>query len=143
MIPQITKKDRHSKYLNLLAKVAATVPPVAQARFAAAIVYQNNIVSFGINSRKSCPFQKRFGKNEDSIYLHSETSAIKNALRLITLDDLTKSTLYICRVKYVDESKKRFIFGLSKPCFGCSKAITEFGIKRVIYTTEGFDYASY
>jgi tRNA(Arg) A34 adenosine deaminase TadA len=138
--PFINIKDKHSKILNLLAKMAITVTPVANARFASAIVYKNDVVSFGTNAHKSHPFQARFGKNQDSIYLHSEINAIYNALKQTTTEILSKSTLYICRVKYESEFKENFIFGLSKPCLGCSRAISEFKIKNVIYSLDGNKY---
>ncbi len=98
-------------------------------RFAAAITLRNKIVSFGTNRKKSHPFQKKFGKNEHCIYLHAEVNAIKNALKHCSVDDLKKSTLTVLRAK---DSKRL----LAKPCDGCMKAIIEFGIKTVYYTTE-------
>lgn len=132
--------DPHQKYLILLNKLACDVPPVANARLAAALVYKKEIVSLGINSRKSSPFQKKFGKNEDSIFLHAETSAIRNALRVINAEEISKSTLYVSRVKYKSQYKEFFIPGLAKPCSGCARAISTFGIKKVVYTLETGGY---
>lgn len=132
--------SKHSKHIDMLAKIAVAVEPVAQARIAAAIYFKNNLISIGINQRKSHPFQAMYGKNKDSIYLHAEIDAIKNALRQVTVDDLERCTLYICRVKYDGKEKNNIIYGLSKPCPGCSRAIINFNIKRVIYSldTEGY-----
>jgi len=45
------------------------------------------------------------------------------------------------RVKFEDTNAKKFVRGMSKPCEGCARAIAQFGIKKVYYTTEeGFDY---
>ena len=129
-------KFRHTKYMNILTKMAVAVEPVAQARIAAAIVIKNDIISFGINQKKTHPFQAMFGKNSDCIYLHAEIDAIKNALRIITVDELSRSTLYVCRVKYDCDQKSNFIFGLSKPCSGCSRAIANFDIKNVYYSLD-------
>lgn len=126
--------------LKTLTKVAESNDEYSNARLAAAIVKNNKIISIGINRKKSDPLQARFGKNEDSIYLHAEIHAIKNALREIVVEDLSKCDLYICRVKRPSQKSNKFIWGLSKPCCGCARAIAEFGIRNVVYTTDEGNY---
>ena len=135
---------KHTKYINILSKIASDIqnPVCGNARLAACIVYKNDIVSFGVNQMKSHPFQAKYGKNQNSVYLHAETSAIKNSLKYISLKELEKSTLYICRVKHNDPFKKKLIFGLSKPCSGCFRCITTFNISKVIYTLDNASYAA-
>ena len=137
--PVVMGKTRHSRHINLLSEISIHIKPVAQARIAASVVYQNNIISIGFNQDKTHPFQKRYGKNDDAIYLHAETHAIKNAINKISKEKLSKSVLYICRVKIL---RNKFVFGMSKPCEGCMKAISTFDIKKVYYTldNEGYDY---
>lgn len=113
---------------------------LVRTRFAAGIVYKNEMVSIGVNQLKSHPFQAKFSKHEESIFLHAETAAIKNALRILDLDDLRKSTLYICRVKKCDRKTKAFVWGISKPCAGCMKAVIQYDIKNVVYTCDGGSY---
>ena len=139
-LPVLPSKDRHSKFLNILYKMASDVAPVANARIAAAIVKNKEIISFGVNQTKSHPFQARFGKNANAIYLHAENCAIKNALRCIDVSDLARSALYVARVKYNGSDKSKFVSGLAKPCEGCSRSIATFGISKVIYSldNEGF-----
>lgn len=129
---------RDEKYFSILEKLAVSVSYDSKhrARIASCIVYKNDVISFGINRMKSHPFQKRFSKNNDSIYLHSETDAINNALKIITTEELSKSTLYICRVKYDNTKVKSLVWGLSKPCIGCMRAIATFNIKKVFYTCD-------
>ena len=110
--------------------------PNPQEKFAAAIVYRNRIVSVGMNSMKSHPLAAKYRKNPHAIFLHAEVAAIKNALREIEVDDLTKCDIYITRVKRPNQFTKKYVFGLSKPCSGCQRAIAEFGIRRTIYTTD-------
>lgn len=136
MAPVIGGNSKHNKYMNMLSKIAIAVEPVAQARIAACLVYKNEVVSFGINQRKSHPFQAKFGKNRDSIFLHAETDCIKNALKIISVKELNKCSLYVCRVKYHDSSKNNFVFGLAKPCPGCTRAILNFDITKVIYSND-------
>lgn len=104
------------------------------AKVSSAIVYKGRIVSIGTNKKKSHPFQARFGETEHSIFLHAEISAIKNALREISIDDMKKADLYVCRVKKEKQYSKQFVCGIAKPCCGCERAIVEFGIKNVYYT---------
>lgn len=85
---------------------------------------------------KSHPMAARFSKNEQAIFLHAEVAAIKNALREIEVTDLEKMEMYICRVKKPKPFSKRWVWGLAKPCIGCQRAIAEFGLKRVVYTTD-------
>lgn len=138
--PTILDESRHAKFINLLSRVASDITWNGNARLAACVVYKNEVASFGINEFKTHPFQAKFGRNDDSIYLHAETSAIKNALKVLDEDQLSKSTLYVCRVKFADLKRKRLIFGLAKPCEGCVRCIHTFGLQKVIYSLdkEGF-----
>lgn len=108
----------------------------SNVRFAAAVVYRNKIISIGYNRMKSHPFQAKYAKNSEAIYLHAEIHAIKNALREFPVEELTKCDLYIARVKRPRSYSEGFIWGLSKPCAGCARAIAEFGIRRTIYTCD-------
>ena len=125
--------------LNTLAKVAEANDD-SNIRFAAAVVRGNKIVSVGFNHMKSHPFQAKFAKNEMAIFLHAEVHAIKNALREMDVDDLSKCDIYITRVKKEKPFTKKYVWGLSKPCPGCARAIAEFGFRRTIYTCDDGDY---
>lgn len=116
--------------LDILERVADTADH-ERYFLAAAIVIKNRIISFGTNRMKTDPFQAKYGKNKDCIYMHAEIHAIKNALRHIKVDGLRKADLYVLRVRNGDGAR-----GLSKPCEGCQRAIAEFGIRNVIYTTD-------
>jgi len=121
------------KIFNVLKEVAIATDKVAGAKIAAAVVYKNKIISVGVNSTKSSPLQKRYSRNRESIYLHAEIAAIKNALRHVEVDNLKNCYLFICRVK---NSNNKMVFGLSKPCEGCTRAIVEFNFKKVYFTIE-------
>lgn len=126
----------------MLSRIITDVPAtVRNIRLASCVVYKNDIISFGINSIRSHPFQARFGKNRDAIYLHAETCAIKNALKHISLDELSKSSLYVCRVKYDGPEKNNLIFGTAKPCSGCQNCISTFGIRKVFFTLDNQSYS--
>lgn len=128
--------------MKTLSKIAETVEPVSAARLAAAVVFKNEILSIGINKKKTHPFQKKYSTNDSAIFLHAETDAIYNALRKYGTNVVARSNLYICRMKWNNDKKGIFIQGLAKPCGGCQKAIATFNIKHVCYSLdiEGFDF---
>jgi deoxycytidylate deaminase len=124
---------KHDHYMSILAKLSTSLEKVAGARISSCVVLKNNILSFGFNKRKSHPFQAKFGKNEECIFLHAEIDAIKNALKCTSVEDLQRSTLYIYRSKKVNGVETN---GLAKPCVGCMRAIVSFNIKNVVYSTD-------
>lgn len=134
---------KHAKIFRKLALEAVNVKPVGRARIVSAIVYRGDLLAIGHNQMKTHPFQARYGKNKDSIYLHAEISTIHKALKELDLEDLEMCTLYVCRVKYYSSANKiDFVSGLACPCAGCQRAIATFGIKKVYFSQEGGAYAS-
>ena len=132
--------DKHEKVLDLLSVMAEGVDrntTASGARLAAAIVYKNQVVSVGVNQKKSHPFQAKYSTNEDAIFLHAETDTIRTALRHLTEKQLSKATLYVCRIKHEDGPNTPLIWGMAKPCVGCQRAIATFDIKGVVYSEEG------
>lgn len=129
------RTDLH--YLNYAIKIAEASQHSFRARHAAVLVYKNEILATGVNLKKSHPFHFRFMRNSHSIFLHAETSCIYNALKsnVDNIKNLKKSILYIARVKYDNDSLKP-TWGISAPCTGCERAIVEFDIPRVVYTTD-------
>lgn len=118
-----------------LTAYALSNPPVGNARIGAALTLGKKIVSFGHNQLKSHPLQRRFGRNEQSIYLHAEIDAIKNALKHVHVDLLPHTCLHVVRVKRA-HPRGDYCFGLAKPCLGCMRAIATFGIRQVYYSVE-------
>ena len=121
---------------NETFKLAQSLEPVRGARISAAVVRKGKVVSFGYNHKKTHPFQAKFCKNKDAVFFHAEVHAIKNALKIICVDDLSKCDLYIVRAKR-DRYNKRWLTGLSKPCSGCQKCIDLFDLNSVYYSKEG------
>lgn len=76
--------------------------------------------------RKVCD---NFIPNDERIYLHAETLAIKRAKRYF--DDLTGCILYVVRAK---QDQGDWVFGNAKPCPSCMDLTREAGIKEVRYT---------
>jgi tRNA(Arg) A34 adenosine deaminase TadA len=133
MITDNTITVKNIKYINILQRLATSMERVASSRIASCLVYKNDIISFGFNQKKTHPFQAKYCKNESAIYLHSETDCIKNALKHVSLNEIKKSTLYICRMRLIGNKE---CFGLARPCDGCARAIATFSISRVVYTCD-------
>jgi len=124
------------KHVSTLLAIAKDIEePVRCYRLAAGIIYKNTLVSVGVNSYKTDPFQAKYSKNEKAIHLHAEVSAIKNALRQLSVDDIQKATLVVVRVKR-KTNKEPYSPAMAKPCSGCRRCMVEFGIKNVYYTGE-------
>lgn len=131
------------RIFGILTEVAIATPKVGGARVSAAIVIKNKIISIGVNSMKSSPLQAKYAANKDlSIFLHAEIAAIKHALRHLDVNDFSKSSLYICRMKSL-HNDNRMIPGLAKPCSGCRRAIAEFNIKRTFYSLDNYGCGNY
>jgi len=110
-----------------------------RCKHSALITYKNEVISLACNRFKSHPFQKKFGRADEAIFLHAEISAIKQALRRLSLKELSKSSLYVVRVSInTNDNKPHFIY--SKPCDGCMRAIAEFDISKVFYSNDGGDF---
>ena len=127
--------NRDRKYIKILMKIAEGLPLSACARVAACIVIKNELIAIGVNESKTHPLAKRFSKNAHAIYLHAEIAAIKNALRLIHVDDLKSATLYVARAKRASRDGP-WVEGIAAPCEGCARAIMSFGIRKVVYTPD-------
>jgi deoxycytidylate deaminase len=135
MEPYSRKRD--IKILDFLSKTAEAADDThMRARLAAAVVIRNEIVSVGFNRRKTHPFQAKFRADEHKVYLHAETDAINRALKYCSKEELKKATLYVARVKYIDNKSERMTWAQSKPCKGCQSAIIKYGLKSVIHTCD-------
>lgn len=139
----MNKRDR--KHIETVMKVAIDVEPVSGSRMAAGIVHQNSMVAMGWNQKKTHPMMAYYAKNYHAVSLHAEIDAIKNALNVLNVNQLSDCTLYIARARKdstiftTKKGKRKDVCGEAKPCDGCMRAIAAFGIKRVIYTTDTKD----
>jgi cytidine deaminase len=116
--------------VKMIHEMAADLNNDFRFKIVAAIFLKNKPVSFGYCHLKSHPFQASYAKNDDSIYWHAETYAIFNSLKRITKKDLEKATLIVAR------SKENGQFGIAKPCCGCVRCISDYKIKKVVYTLD-------
>jgi deoxycytidylate deaminase len=128
-----TLSKRDHKFIQLALNLAESSPGAFRARIASVIVLKNQIISVGFNSTRSDPFQARFARTRHNIWIHSEIAAIKSALNRVSVSDLRRSTLYVARVKKTASGE--IVSGLAAPCLGCQRALVEFDVKTVIFTT--------
>lgn len=133
-------KPTDNEVIDMLVKLAGSAPKVGRASIAACVMERGHVVSWGFNQKKSHPFQARFGRNDDAIYLHAETDAIKNAIKALGTEDLSRCTLFVGRSKRVSPFTRKTVYGMAKPCYGCAKAVATFNIKRAVWSMdeEGF-----
>jgi len=127
----------NQRILEMLTRLAIDSGGYANSRrvpMAAGITYKKHLIATGFNQMKTHPMMMGDGYREDQMFMHAEVDAIRNALRLITPGQLAQCELNIVRVKRPYSGSKRWIYGIAKPCPGCSKIIASFGIKKVLYT---------
>jgi len=123
---------------EMLTRLAIENPGVnGRFKMASGIVYRRNLIATGINSYKTHPWMSELrGYKPDQIYLHAEIDAIRNALKLITQDQLSRCHLYVVRVKRPNGKSRNWVHGLAKPCPGCQRTIANFGIETVFWSND-------
>ena len=125
----------------VLAKKIAEANNYEGNRFflGAVLMHRKNVLSVGMNMLKTNPFQLKYGKNRESVFLHAETQSILNALR--ATNDVSrflrmKKTMFIVRVKKHPNDHNLQITGNCKPCPGCMRALVDFNIHAVYYSLD-------
>lgn len=89
----------------------------------AVIVQKNKIVSIGVNTSKTHPFQAKH--NKASCRLHAEVKAILTAMRWHNFDP-SKCTIYVSRLN------RKGDVCCSYPCKWCWGVIDNIKIKRIV-----------
>jgi deoxycytidylate deaminase len=113
----------------LTAIKAAQANPIEGLSKMAAVIYdRNRLISIGLNSHKTHPLAKQFQKNVHALKIHAEIAAIVNARQSVE-----GMSMFIARVN------RSGLPMLAKPCNGCFRAITAFGIKNVHWTENYYD----
>lgn len=125
----MVKRDFH--YFKI-AKAVSKTSTFDRIRIGCIIVYKKEILSAGVNVKKSHPMQKKYNslrfncQPEYHHYLHAEMRAIINAGK----DNLSGACIYVYR------EDKRGNLAPSRPCNACMEVIKKYGIKKIFYTTE-------
>lgn len=128
--------NRLTQMLTRLAITSGGFETSRRVPMAAGITYKKHLIATGVNQRKTHPMMMGEGYRADQLYMHAEVDAIRNALRLITREQLKQCELHIVRVKRPHIASNRWVYGLAKPCPGCAKIIEDFGIKKVNWSKD-------
>ena len=131
----MTTKDE--RYFNK-AKKAAILSEFKRAKVGCVAIYNNKIISIGINSYKTHPVQKMYNRYREfhpmpgcNAHMHSLHAEIDC---LLSVDDnsidMSKVEIYIYRILKTGEQ------ALAKPCPACRQYILDKGIKKIHYTTD-------
>lgn len=135
-------KKKDSRFFQLAEK-QAKLSTFHDGQLGCVVVHKNKIVCEGHNSSKTHPLQKiynegyRCNNNENDYWslhsLHAEMTCLIEAEKILTKEDFSKASLYVCRIRKITP------YGLARPCPACMKRIKELGIKHIYYTTnDGF-----
>ena len=125
----MTKRDFH--YFKI-AKAVSKTSTFDRIRIGAIIVYKKEILSAGVNIKKSHPMQKKYNSfrfdcpQEYHHYLHAEMRAIINSDK----ENLVGASIYVFR------EDNRGKLAPCRPCPACMEVIKKYGIKKIFYTTE-------
>lgn len=128
-------KQRDARIFNI-AKALAVTSAHAKARIGAVVVSGRDIVSVGVNGRKSHPLQRhynalRFEDHRAAHLMHAELEAIIRGRAYLRGDN----SIYVYR------ELKTGVVGMSRPCVGCMRALRDHNINNIFYTTDqGFAY---
>lgn len=110
-----------------------------KAHIGAVLLSGRDIISVGVNGRKSHPLQKhyntfRFSDERAHHMMHAELEAIVRG-RSFMRDD---NVMYIYRQLRTGDQ------GMCRPCNGCIQALKDHKIGRIFYTTyEGYAYEEF
>jgi len=124
------------RVIRMLTRLAIENPGTrTRYKMSAGVVHRRDLVATGVNSYKSHPLMTGPGYNSEQIFMHAEVDAVRNALRLIPQSDLSQCAIYIIRVKR-SRDLTGWQYGMAKPCRGCARVITSFGIERLWWSED-------
>lgn len=138
---------KNVKRLENLFNLAKDLKPASQnhVRMMAGIYVKNDLIAVGYAQDRSHPFAAKysklpakdgcFDKNKSTVSLHAETHAILNAIKTHeNLKDMN-ATIYVARAKK-NKQFGNWIWGSSRPCEGCNRAIRDYNLNVVFMEDE-------
>jgi deoxycytidylate deaminase len=117
------------RIINVAAGLAA-LSTHPKAHIGAVLVVGRDIISVGVNGRKSHPLQKYYNKFrflDDNAHhlMHAELEALVRGRAMIR----SNATMYIYRLLRTGEQ------GMCRPCGGCMRALSDYKIGNIVYST--------
>lgn len=90
------------------------------------------ILAAACNQMKSHPLQKKYNRVRGEVainwtHLHAEIAALNKVKNKKLLNG---ATIYISRKTKHGQS------ALARPCKGCMQALNDYGVKKIVYTTD-------
>lgn len=125
--------DRLSRVKELAKESSFVKINGRTVKVGSSIYIGNKCISSAVNSNKTNPKVVKYNSIlpfEKTPFLHAELAAIISAAKKIDMKEFKYSTLYVARRLNIGGC------GLARPCAACMEAIKEYGIPRVIYTTD-------
>jgi deoxycytidylate deaminase len=124
-----------------VAKAVARTSTHKRAMIGAAIVNGKDIVSVGVNGKKSHPLQQYYNK----FRFHDNDGKVTGHLMHAELDAIIKARSYLKNHRdakiYVYRQLRTGELGMCRPCAGCIQALKDHGISEIYYTSEqGYVY---
>lgn len=118
------------------AKAESLLSDFDRYHLGAVLYYKGKMVSQGHNSKKTSPIQKALNKqrgfdpDECGSYnpIHAEVSCLGKAKDANI--DFNRAVVFVYREHKNGEK------AMARPCKGCMKALKDFGVKTICYTTE-------
>ena len=102
-------------------------------------IYRGKVIVSGYNSEKTHPMQMKYNKyRKNKIFKDGFLPTLHSEMKMLI--ELKKYDINFKKVKvFVYRIRKDQDFGMARPCPACMKAIKDFGIKKIYYTTnDGF-----
>ena len=119
------KSTQSILYFQYLQEVLRNTEIKFRCKHAACVVYKGRIVSTAVNTDKSHPLQKKYGRYKTgAIYLHAELYALIKASSKLSKKQFKRASLYVIRNGMQG----------SKPCRGCQEAIKAFGVSKIFHS---------
>lgn len=117
---KIGVSNQQRNFLNIASKVAET--SAMDQRHGAVVVKAGRVMSVGVNKWRN-PSLVSINYYDPNLTVHAEIDALNR------VPDARGATIYVSRVDKFGREQ------YSRPCFRCEKALSEAGVKAVIYTS--------
>lgn len=133
--------NRDYRYFEM-ARQEASKSDFIRFRMGCVIVYKSRVIGHGSNSDKTDPLQYHYNKERKfnkisnkpiKHSIHAELAALKSIPYPIQESiDWSKVKVYIYRIA----PGKKLHQGCARPCPGCLKALRDYGINKIYYSTD-------
>lgn len=118
---QVAISKRDQAYLSVASYMASQSK--CRMKHGAVVVRGGRVLGIGVNKERNHPMIVSTNHIKDHCSVHAEIDAIRKAR------DVSGATIYVARVNKRGQNRD------SKPCKNCYDAMTELGIRKIIYTT--------